>query len=442
MKPNLLLALPLLAGAGCQSQEVEQPNIILIMADDLGYGDISCFGSEIISTPNIDKLAAEGLKLTDFHSNGSLSSPTRAALMTGRYQQRSGVNGVITAVKHRNKGLAVEELTVADKLSEMGYVTGMSGKWHLGYQPKFNPVHQGFDMFKGYVAGNIDYHAYVDEAGYPDWWCGDKLTDGEGYLTDAITKNSIDFLKSNNPKETGKPVFLYIAHATPHYPYQGREDAPVREAGNKKYIRNVEKEDIPRLYKEIISVMDDGIGELMATLQEMGIDDNTIVIFCSDNGPTTNGSAGGYRGKKASQYEGGHRVPAIVRYPAKIKAGGVSDETILGMDFFPTFVDFAGGEAVENLDGVSVKELLLNGTPLAERYTFWGYGNRTAMRDGDWKIIEFRSKEEAPRYELYDLAQDFAEANDLSESNPERVAAMANIISKWREDVTPVKSNK
>ncbi len=441
MNKNLLCALPL-SLVGLAGQASERPNIIVIMADDLGYGDISCFGSKTTNTPNLDRMASEGLKLTDFHSNGVLSSPTRAALMTGCYQQRAGINTVINAVKHRkNKGLATETITVADKLKEMGYATAITGKWHLGYDPKFNPTNYGFDHFWGFIAGNIDYQSYVDQAGYYDWWHNRELVSREvdkGYLTDAITKHSIDFIKDNNPQRSGKPFFLYVAHATPHYPYQGREDAPVRAEGSGEYTRQVAKEDIPRIYKEITEVMDEGIGQIFQTLKDLDIDDNTIVIFCSDNGPVSHGSTGGYRGKKTSVYEGGHRVPAIVRYPSKVKAGGVSDETILGMDFFPTFVDMAGG-AITGLDGVSVKSHLEESTPLAERYTFWGYANKVAMRDGDWKLVELR-KDNTLTQELFDLSKDPFETTNISYLEKNRVEMMSAEIAKWKTDVTPKKT--
>ena len=194
----------------------DKPNIIIIVADDLGYGDLSIFGNKNINTPNIDKLGLEGIVFTDFHSNGSVCSPTRAALLTGKYQQRVGVSGVITAKNHRDKGLSTDEITFANIAKESGYKTGIFGKWHLGYDPVYNPINQGFDEFIGFVSGNVDYHSHIDQEGYKDWWFDNELNEEVGYSTDLISKHSIDFIKKNKDEN----FLLYIAHESPHYPFQ------------------------------------------------------------------------------------------------------------------------------------------------------------------------------------------------------------------------------
>ncbi|NQT02271.1 MAG: sulfatase-like hydrolase/transferase [Planctomycetes bacterium] len=196
----------------------ERPNIILIMADDLGYGDIGCYGSKKIRTPNIDALARGGLRFTDYHSNCPVCSPTRAALLTGRYQQRCGIEGVVTAAKHRHTGMALEEVTFAEVLKRRGYATGIFGKWHVGYNVEFNPAKQGFDEFIGYVSGNVDYHSHIDQAGFEDWWKNLQKVPEEGYCTDLITKHGVDFIE----RHKDGPFCLYLPHEAPHYPYQGR----------------------------------------------------------------------------------------------------------------------------------------------------------------------------------------------------------------------------
>ncbi|MFI3293385.1 MAG: sulfatase-like hydrolase/transferase [Rikenellaceae bacterium] len=439
---SLAKASVLLPLVGCGSAEVAQesrPNVVLIMADDLGYADISCFGGNVAQTPNIDQMASEGIKLTDFHTNGAVSSPTRAALMTGKYQQRTGVDGVISAADHREVGLAIDEVTIADRLKALGYNTGMFGKWHLGYPAEFNPTLQGFDEFKGFVAGNIDYHSYIDQAGYYDWWNGMEIDRTvKGYITDLITDNSIDFIKRNDPKKTGEPFFLYMPYPAPHYPYQAADDEPVREEGNLKYIRKVAKEDSPRIYKEIIEYTDMSIGKVMATLKELGLEDNTMIIFCSDNGPNGSGNTGGFKGRKGSVYEGGHRVPGVIKYPAAIKAGQVSDEAVMGMDFFPTFVEMAGGNVADDkvIDGVSMLSFLSEGTAPAPRDLFWVHNNRVAMRSKDgWKLVVTPLKDDAVKYELFNIDADPKEETDLSESETERVKAMAKAIDAWKTDV-------
>ena len=175
------------------------PNIIVIIADDLGYGDISCYGNSTINTPNLDLLAQNGIKFTDFHSNGAVCSPTRAALMTGKYQQRTGISGVITAKSHITVGLHLNEITIAEEFKNHGYKTGMYGKWHLGYSKSHNPTLQGFDEFTGFVSGNIDYHAHIDQEGYLDWWKGSKIKNEKGYSTDLITNYGVKFINQNNP---------------------------------------------------------------------------------------------------------------------------------------------------------------------------------------------------------------------------------------------------
>ena len=389
---NVLTGLVFLAlMSACKNTEPSsliQPNIVLIMADDLGYGELSCYGSTAINTPNIDQLAAQGMRFTDYHSNGAVCSPTRAALMTGQYQQRTGVEGVITAANHRDVGLSLDEITVAEELKKLGYNCGIFGKWHLGYAKEFNPSLQGFDEFIGFVSGNVDYHSHVDQEGYFDWWSDTTFLRERGYTTDLITQHGVDFVRKNSPSKTGKPFFLYLPHEAPHYPIQGRNDKPVRKVGSKKYIRKVERDSIQSIYTDMIEIMDEGVGELMETIREEGLDKSTMVIFCSDNGAAANrGDNGKLRSYKASVYEGGHRVPGIIRYSDKIKAGTVSHEPIMGMDFLPTLIDFAGGKpSGTNIDGISLKDLLLNGTKLPQRDLFWSFGHRLAMRRDNWKL--------------------------------------------------------
>ncbi|WP_282135157.1 sulfatase [Seonamhaeicola maritimus] len=418
------------------SEKSIQPNIVLIMADDLGYGELSCYGSKKINTPNIDALAAGGMKLTDFHSNGPVCSPTRAALITGKYQQRTGVEGVITAKSHREVGLSLEEITIAEALVKQGYHTGMFGKWHMGYAEEYNPIHQGFNEFVGFVSGNVDYHSHVDQEGYLDWWKGNKVDDEKGYTTDLITNYGAEFIKRNNSEKTGKPFFLYLSQEAPHYPIQGRHDKPVRKVGSGKFIRKVPKDSVQTIYSEMIETMDEGIGQVIQTLKDEGLYENTIIVFCSDNGAAgSRGDNGVLRAAKASVYEGGHRVPGIISYPNKIKAGTVNGTTIMSMDFLPTFVDLAGGKTdIENLDGISFKNMLVNEESLPERDLFWSFKGRTAMRSGKWKLVTF-IKDEQEVAQLFDLEADLSEKNDLSDSAPERVKDMQDKIEKWKNDV-------
>lgn len=419
------------------TKTIEKPNIVFIMADDLGYGELSCYGSTIVNTPNIDKLAAEGMRFTDFHSNGPVCSPTRAALMTGKYQQRTGIEGVITAKNHRDVGLSLNEITLAEVLKEQGYTCGMYGKWHLGYKEAFNPIHQGFGSFTGFVSGNIDYNSHVDQEGYLDWWKGNVIDNEEGYTTDLITDYSVAFIKKNNPTKTKKPFFLYIPQEAPHSPIQGRGDAPVRYEGSGKIIRRVPKDSIPIIYKEMIEIMDESVGKVMKTIKEEGISDNTIVIFCSDNGAAgSRGDNGVLRGAKASIYEGGHRVPGIVWYPGKVKAGITNNTPVMTMDFLPTFIDLLGGNIKEEaiIDGVSLKNVLLDNEGLTERNLYWSYANRRAIRKGNWKLVSHLKKDSRIN-ELYNLKADLSEKNDVSVNKPELVQTMLLQLQEWEKEV-------
>ena len=435
LSPTIIFWLLLLTFFSCQEKYI-QPNIVLIMADDLGYGELSCYGSKTVSTPNIDRMAEEGIKLTDYHSNGSVCSPTRAALMTGKYQQRTGVEGVITAASHRDVGLSLHEITMAEELKNFGYNCGIFGKWHLGYPEEFNPTYQGFDDFVGFVSGNVDYQAHIDQQGYLDWWKGNKIDNEEGYTTDLITKYGVEYLKQNNPKKTGKPFFLYLPHESPHYPIQGRYDRPVRKEGSSKLIRTVPEDSIQIIYKEMIEILDEGVGKIMQTLKDEGLDDQTIVIFCSDNGGARNrGDNGVLRAAKGSLYEGGHRVPGIIRYPGKIVGGRISGSTVMSMDLFPTLIEFAGG-SFENkvIDGISIRNMLLSGEPLPERDLFWSFKNQKAVRRGLWKLVSTANNEMITN-ELFNLQTDLSEQQDVSAEQPQLMSELLEELDNWHRDV-------
>ena len=413
----------------CSPREFEQPNIILIMADDLGYGDIGSYGNNEILTPSLDKLASEGLRFTDFHSNGSICSPTRAALLTGRYQQRSGIQGVIYARGDtRQTGLAIEELTFADYLKSVGYKTGIVGKWHLGYRIDYNPIYQGFDYFRGYVSGNVDYHSHMDGVGIPDWWHDLEKIDEEGYVTDLITDYSIEFIEKNKDH----PFCLYVAHEAPHYPFQGRSDKADRFTG-KRFPAHGNRKDKKGAYKEMIEVMDEGVGKIMSKLEELKLNDNTLVIFCSDNGGLSEiGNNGNLRGSKGALWEGGHRVPAIAYWPRYIKAGSVSNETILSMDFFPTFVNLSKANTKQDFkfDGVDITRHLIEAKELPDRTLFWKYRNQKVARHDNWKLVM-----DNDTLHLYDLKTDLQEQIDLIDAEESIVSQLKIELDKWENDV-------
>jgi len=424
--PALLLIPPVVAAAA------ERPNFIIILADDLGYGDTSTYGGWI-ETPHLDRLAAEGMKFTDFHASGNVCSPTRAGLMTGRYQQRAGIPGVINAdpaqpVHHT--GLETSEVTFAERLKEAGYRTGMFGKWHLGYAKRFNPVHHGFDRFRGYVSGNIDYISHYDRMGTYDWWDGLELIEEEGYSTHLITKHALAFIEENR----GRPFCLYIAHEAVHSPYQGPGDRAVRgpEAREARRERRGERGDVKEAYRQMMKEMDDGIGQVTATVKRLGLAENTLVFFFSDNGANRNGVNAPLRGYKGSNWEGGHREPAVAWWPGHIKPGSVTDQLAISLDLMPTMLALAGVPAPEGhkLDGVSLVPVLLEGRSLGNRKLFW---NGKAMRDGPWKLII--DGKGTKGVGLYNLDKDVGEQHNLADEYPQRVEAMLEAIHAWKEDV-------
>ncbi|MBN1342344.1 MAG: sulfatase-like hydrolase/transferase, partial [Phycisphaerae bacterium] len=261
-------------GSSCAEEAASRPNIILIMADDLGYGDLGCYGNPKIATPHIDALAAGGMRLTDFHANGPVCSPTRAALLTGRYQQRCGIEGVVTAKGHRDTGMDLSETTFAEVLKSAGYATGLFGKWHLGYEAGFNPTKQGFDEFRGYVSGNVDYHSHIDQTGIEDWWTGVEKVPETGYTTDLITRHGVRFIE----RHKDRPFCLYLPHEAPHYPYQGRADRPDRAPGKPGPIQGSRKDKVGA-YKEMVEAMDEGLGRIVETVRRLGLDKRTFIFF-------------------------------------------------------------------------------------------------------------------------------------------------------------------
>lgn len=425
---SLFSLLPVVA----QAEDVppKKPNIIFIMADDLGYADLSCYGSKFVKTPHLDALATGGVKCLDFHSNGAVCSPTRAALMTGRYQQRSGVDGVITAKSHRHVGLATAEWTLAEAMKEQGYVTGLFGKWHLGYAPEFNPIRQGFDEFSGFVSGNIDYHRHIDQEGHFDWWVQDKIKEEPGYLTDLVSDHAIKFIRRH--KET--PFCLMLAHGAPHYPIQGRMTQGFRVLGKTHAEQpRLRLADPAAVYAEMIEVMDEGVGHIVAELEKQSLRNNTLIVFCSDNGPTMNQSAAPYRGKKATIWEGGHRVCGIFNWPGKLAPGQECSVPLMTMDMFPTFVNLAGGNipAERNLDGKNIWPQL-QGEVIEREPLFWKHGANAAVRVGQWKLIGSKKKSS-----LYHLAVDPSESSDLAQQQPEKVKQMRSLLDAWLVDVKP-----
>jgi arylsulfatase A-like enzyme len=405
-----------------------QPNIVLILADDLGYGSVGSYGNKQVRTPHIDGLAATGIRCTDFHSSGPMCTPTRAALLTGRYPQRCAwvddeqLSPVFRDQRRENIkqrwawGISLAELTIADVLKNGGYATALIGKWHLGYDFKFHPMNQGFDEFRGFISGAVDYHSHVATSGLQqlDWWNGKEIRNDDGYATDLLTRYALDFISRH---EAG-PFFLFVSHAAPHVPLQGRDPN--------------QQQSPAETYKEMIEVLDESVGAIVNALDDHGLRENTLILFCSDNGPVLPPGfpdASPFRGKKGSLLEGGHRVPAIINWPARLPSGKDCDVPLSTMDLFPTFARLAGVSPPRNhaIDGIDILPILKREAADPQRVLHWRFGNQWAVRRGDWKLIDGKT--------LYHLGNDPGESNNLAAEQPGNVEELHRLNREWTRDV-------
>ncbi len=446
-------AQPLMGTRPGRAAERRPPNIVVILADDLGYADLGCYGNRAVSTPNIDRLAEEGMRFTDFHSNGPMCSPTRAALLTGRYQNRMGIESALGLMRDppEGYGLPTDEITIAQRLGEAGYKSAVFGKWHLGHQPFEFPMHFGFDEFIGLLCGCGDFISQVNRLGLPDWWRQDELAPEEGDTTTLITDHSIRFIEEHQDQ----PFFLYVSHLTIHFPWMSTKEDAHRELGedytgiedpaNSRLGPHVGSDHMQEIVHGMIADLDRSTGRIIETLRRLKLDENTLVIFTSDNGGYIHYNGlhrgelsdnGPLRGQKTEIWEGGHRVPAIAWWPGRVPAGVTVDDTVLTMDLPPTFLELAGlsppaEDAPKPFDGVSVKSLLLDEESVPERTLFWRMRTARAVRRGGWKLV--RLEDDPP--ELYNLAEDIGERNNLADEHPGRVEALAQALAEWEAEV-------
>ena len=425
-------------------EKSDRPNIILFLIDDLGYGDLGCYGNTLVSTPHIDKLASEGMRFTDFHSNGPMCTPTRAALLTGKYQNRFGekFEGPLSGKTQYDEGLPLEAVTMPEMLKEAGYATGMFGKWHLGYKEPYLPTNQGFDEFVGLAAGDGDHHSHIDRWGREDWWQNDEKKMEAGYSVDLINDHSKSFIR----RHRDRPFFLYIAHLAIHFPWQGPNDPAHRRAGttyeNDKWGIIPDRNYVFPHVKSMIEAVDKSVGEIMRTLETLNLEENTLVIFTSDNGGDIHynqmfhhiSSNGPLRGQKAEVYEGGHRVPMIARWSGKIRAGVKSDGSAMTFDLLPTFLEIAGvkSEHVNDLDGLNLSRHFLDQEPLLERTLFWKMDDEIAVRQGPWKLVKLGGHPA----ELFNLDIDLGEGNNLLKEKEEIAEQLMKKYQKWEIEVS------
>lgn len=421
-----------------------KPNFVIIFTDDQGYGDLSCFGGEHVATPRIDQMAAEGTKLTSFYVAAPLCTPSRAALMTGCYPRRVNMavgSNFPVLLSADTKGLNPDEVTIAEVMKSVGYQTGMFGKWHLGDQLEFLPTRQGFDEFFG-LPYSHDIHPFNPKDGrtrFPPL----PLLDGEtviemepdaDYLTRRITERAVAFIEKNKHE----PFFLYVPHPIPHRPLHVSppymEDVDIAITDRLKLEDDsIDYQTRDKLLRQAIAEIDWSVGQILDTLKAQGIDENTFVVFTSDNGPAI-GSAGPLKGRKGSTFEGGQREPTVVRWPGKIPAGNANDELMTAMDLLPTFTRLAGAEIPSDrvIDGKDVWPVLTGEAKSPHKAFFYHRHDKLeAVRSGPWKL---RVKDGKP-LALYNLSDDIGETTNVRKDNPTVVKKLMSHLAAFEQNI-------
>ena len=415
--------------------EAQRPNVVLIITDDVGYGDLSSYGAPDLRTPNIDRLGREGVRLTDFYANAPSCTPTRAALISGRYQQRYRLEGPLSgpSTASAEVGLPATGRTLPQLLKNGGYATGLIGKWHLGYKPEFSPSAHGFDYFFGFKSGYIDYYQHTGGDGRPDLFENATPVEVPGYMTDLTTERSIRFVEQN----ARRPFFLEVAYGAGHWPYQP-PDRPSTARDNARHL--VPHDDDPGTRADYVAMMeraDRGVGEILATLDRLGLATNTLVIFTNDNGGEWLARATPLFNRKFTLWEGGIRVPALLRWPGRIPAGQVSGQVGITMDLTASILAATGVSIPPEtrLDGIDLIPILAGRTPEVERTLYWrtnfaGISQR-AVRMGDWKLLVEGGNLE----HVFDVRRDLSERTDLAGTRTDLAKRLRALLIAWEATV-------
>ncbi len=446
-------------GGPASANQADRPNIIYILADDLGYGDLSCYGQKNFTTPNIDRLAQSGMRFTQHYSGSTVCAPSRSALMTGMHTGHTFIRGNKEIQPEGQHPIPDDTFILPEMLKQKGYTTGAFGKWGLGYPgSEGDPMNQGFDRFFGYNCQRLGHHYYP----YHLWDNQDsiRLSANEGqqkgtYAPSLIHKKTLDFIEANK----ATPFFMYVASIIPHAElvapehvmekyrgkylpekiYQGTDDGPDYRLG--PYESQKESH---AAFVAMIEILDKQVGEIIDKVEDLGIADNTIIIFTSDNGPHTEGGAdpeyfdsnGPLKGTKRDLYEGGIRVPMIVKWPAQIKAQSTSDHISAFWDIFPTLAEITDAKKPAQLDGISFLPTLSGKPQTPHDYLYWEFherGGRQAIRRGDWKAVKYNVLKQPDRpMELYNLSKDVGEADNVAPKHPEVVQEMQGLFDQAR----------
>jgi arylsulfatase A-like enzyme len=436
--PALLAAAVLVPAP--RAEAAAKPNVVVIVADDLGYADLGIQGGKDVPTPHIDALAKSGTRFTSGYVSGPYCSPTRAGLLTGRYQNRFGHEFNPGPNPVKNFGLDLKQTTLAERLKGAGYRTALVGKWHLGNKPEFHPQKRGFDEFFGFLGGA---HSYIQPGTGPNAvFRGTDPVDEKEYLTDAFAREAVAFVG----RQKDAPFFLYLAFNAVHLPLDTTE----------KYLSRFPdiKDPKRKKYAAMLSAHDDAVGAVLAKLKETGADRNTLIAYISDNGgpEQANGSDNGpLHGGKATTWEGGVRVPFFVRWPGTVPAGKTEDRPVIQLDLAPTILAAAGvpAPADARFDGVNLLPYLTGekaGAP--HQALFWRFGGQVAVRAGDWKLVKAaepgpggaaarRAASTLDGAKLFNLRTDIGEETDLAEKNPEKVKELAALWAAWNANNVP-----
>ena len=411
----------------------DRPNVLFILADDLGYGDLSCYGRPDYETPVLDRLATQGMKFMSAYAAAPVCTPTRCAFITGRYPQRFdvGLQEPLT-VSSPPVGIPAGQPTVASRMRAAGYETALIGKWHLGWRPEYQPNRYGFDEFYGSLSGALDYFTYVaPDAGIgnePDLWENDRRTKAEGYLTDVFTDRAVDFVM----RRRSKPFYLSLHYTAPHSPWEGSDDRSAADHADHGAGPMTNGGSLEAYAKMMIS-MDAGIGRVLAALRKARLERNTLVIFTSDNGGERYSYHWPFSFQKLFLHEGGIRVPAIVRWPGVVPAGAVTEQTAITMDCTATILAAGGAPAAGGpLDGESLLPVLTRERELYDRALYWRTRTRAAARIGRWKYVQ----DGADEY-LYDLGVDLGEKTDLKTREADVFADVKQRHEAWAAEMLP-----
>ncbi len=413
-----------------QSNNLPRPNVVLIITDDMGWADIGSYGASDVKTPNIDSLARDGVRLTDFYANGVLCTPTRAGLISGRYQQRYGLE---VALPGRSEhGLPATGRSLPQLLKDNNYATALVGKWHLGYRPDYSPNAHGFEYFFGLKSGYHDYYTHRGGNGEPDLWENEHAIEVTGYMTDLITDRAVKFIERN----AVRPFFIDVAYNAPHWPYQV-PDSPSVAPGNARHVMPGDTATSTRAdYVAMVERVDRGVGELLRALTRLGLATNTIVIFTNDNGGEWLSNNGPLFNRKWTVWEGGIRVPALIRWPGQIPAGKVSNQAGITMDLTASILAATGTvvPAEARLEGMNLFPIPGGKMPEVERTLFWrtsaGSRLQKAVRRGDWKLVI-----DGNHTFVFNVRRDISERQDLSARRQDVAQKLRPLLADWESDV-------